>query len=148
MTSPPNTGNQLWVMGADGSAPRKIAEASPPEGPTHSGSSIASPAWSPNSQRIACVEHHWVHALAPLTDLSSVWTRDSDGRDLQVILKDSLLGSLLSWGPDGRILYASRANAAGERDDEEVHSIRVDERTGKATGQPQFVTTGVGSIGG
>jgi Tol biopolymer transport system component len=148
VTSRPNPGNQLWVMGADGSNPRKIAEASPPEAPTHSGSSIVSPAWSPNSRRIACIEHHWVHALAPLTDLSSVWTRDADGRDLQLILKDTVLGSALSWAPDGRILFASHANTAGERDDEEIHSIRVDERTGKATGQPKLVTTGVGSIGG
>ena len=148
VTSPPGSGNQLWVMGADGSIPRKIAEASPPEGPTHSGSSIVSPAWSPNSRRIACIEHHRVHALAPLTDFSSVWTRDADGGDLQVILKDTSLGWALSWAPDGRIFFASRANTAGERGDEEVRSIRVDERTGKATGQPQLVTSGVGDIGG
>ncbi len=147
-TTPPNSGNQLWVMGADGSDPRKIAEAEQPEVPTRVGSSILSPAWSPNSRRIACIEHHWYAAFAPLTDLSSVWTRDADGGDLQVILQDTLLGAALSWAPDGRILFASRANTAGERNDEVVHSIRVDERSGKATGQQQLVTSGVGSIGG
>ena len=148
VTSPPDSGNQLWVMAADGSNPRKIAETSPPEGPTHSLSSIVSPAWSPNSRRIACIEHHWFAAFAPLTGLSSIWTRDADGGDLQVIIQDTLLGFALSWAPDGRILFASHANTAGERADEEVRSIRVDERTGKATGQPQLVTSGVGSIGG
>ncbi|WP_433965327.1 winged helix-turn-helix domain-containing protein [Tunturiibacter gelidiferens] len=97
-TTPLNSGNELWVMGADGSNPRKIAEASPPEGPTHSGSTIASPAWSPNSRRIACIEHHWFVALAPLTDISSVWTRDADGGDLRVILRDASLGWALSPG--------------------------------------------------
>ena len=65
-----------------------------------------------------------------------------------MILKDTLLGWALSWAPDGRIFFASRANTAGERGDEEVHSIRVDERTGKATGKPQLVTNGGGDIGG
>lgn len=148
VTCPPNSGNQLWVMGADGSNPRKIAEAIQPEVPAHVDSSILSPTWSPNSRRIACIEHHWYGAFAPLADLSSVWTRDADGGDLQVILQDTLLGSALSWAPDGRILFASRANTAGERNDEGVHSIRVDERTGKATGQPQFVSSGMGGIGG
>jgi len=135
-------------MGADGSNPHKIADASPPAGQTHGGNTIASPAWSPNSRRIAFIEHHWFAALSSLAAPSSVWTRDSDGGDLHVILQDASLGWALSWAPDGRILFASRANATTERDDEEVHSIRVDEQTGKATGQPQVVTSGVGSIGG
>ena len=77
-----------------------------------------------------------------------MWTRDADGGDLQVILRDASLGWALSWAPDGRILFVSRANTAAERADEEVHSIRVDEQTGKAIGQPQLVTSGMGSIGG
>jgi hypothetical protein len=77
-----------------------------------------------------------------------MWTRDANGGELQVILRDTLLGSALAWAPDGRILYASRASTAGERNDEETRSIRVDERTGKTTGQPQLVTSGVGTIGG
>jgi DNA-binding winged helix-turn-helix (wHTH) protein/Tol biopolymer transport system component len=148
VTHPTDSGNQLWVMGADGSNPRKIAEASPPEGPTHTGTTIASPAWSPNSRRIACIEHHWFAALAPLTDFSSVWTHDVDNGDPQVILRHASLGWALSWAADGRILFASRANSGAERADEEVRSIRVDERTGRATGPPQLVTSGVGTIGG
>jgi Tol biopolymer transport system component len=148
VTSPLSSGNQLWVEDADGFNPHKIAEASQPEGPGYPSSSILPPTWSPDSRRIACIEHHSGAALAPLAAVSSLWTRDADGGDLQVILRDTLLGSTLSWGPDGRILFASRANAAGERDDEEIHSIRVDERTGKATGEPQLVTNGAGTIGG
>jgi DNA-binding winged helix-turn-helix (wHTH) protein/Tol biopolymer transport system component len=147
-TTPLNSGNQLWVMGSDGSNPHKIAETSPPEGPTHSGSSICSPAWSPNSRRIAYIEHHWFAEFAPLTGLSSVWTLDADGGDPQVVLRDALLGWAISWTADGRILFSSRANSTSERADEEVRSIRVDEQTGKATRQPELVTSGVGTIGG
>jgi Tol biopolymer transport system component len=107
------------------------------------------PAWSPNSRRIACIERYGVAGLAPAsTDLSSLWTRDAEGGDLQVIFKDTWMGTALSWAPDGRILFASRTNPASERDDEDMRSIRVDERTGKAVGQPQVVTTGVGTIAG
>jgi Tol biopolymer transport system component len=144
----PYWGSELWVMSADGANPHKIATASQPERPGYSSSRIMPPAWSPDSQRIACIERHWGATLAPLTDLSSLWTRDAEGGDLQVILKDTLLGSALSWGPERRILFASRANIGGERDDEEIHSIRVDERTGKATGEPQLLTNGEGTIGG
>jgi len=65
-----------------------------------------------------------------------------------VVLRDASLGWALSWAPDGRILFASRTNSATERADEEMRSIRVDERTGRATGDPQLVTRGMGSIGG
>jgi DNA-binding winged helix-turn-helix (wHTH) protein/Tol biopolymer transport system component len=147
-TFPTTSGNQLWVMGADGSNPHKIAEASPPQAPTHSGSTIFSPAWSLNGRRIACIEHYWPAEWFLLTDLSSVWTRDADGGDLQVVLRNALLGRALSWAPDGRILFSSHTNTTAERADEEVHSIRVDEQTGKATGQPELVTSGVGTIGG
>ena len=118
VTFPTNSGNELWVMAADGSNPHKIAEASRQEAPAHPGNLIVSPSWSPNGVRIACIEHHWSSAFAPMTEASSVWTRDQDGGDVHVILKDAFLGTALSWAPDGRILFASRAEAAPERGDE------------------------------
>lgn len=145
----PSWGHELWIMGADGSNPHKIAEATRPAAPGYLNRWILPPAWSPNSRRIACMERYGVAGLAPAsTDLSSLWTRDADGGDLQMIFKDAWMGPRLAWAPDGRILFASRANPASERDDEDMRSIRVNERTGKAVGQPQFVTAGAGTIGG
>jgi DNA-binding winged helix-turn-helix (wHTH) protein/Tol biopolymer transport system component len=137
----PSWGRELWVMDADGSNPRKIAESGSPE------SSIYPPAWSPDGRRIAYIERHEFVPPNPTLKLSSVWTRDADGGDLQPIVKNSGLGTGIAWTPDGRILFASRTNPAGERDHEGVRFIRVDERTGKATGTPQLVTDGEGSIG-
>ena len=149
LSSLPYCGGELWVIGADGSNPHKIAEASPPAAPGYLNRRIWPPAWSPNSRRIAYLERYDVAGLAPAsTDLSSLWTRDAEGGDLQAIFKDAWLGPRLAWAPDGRILFASRANPASERDDEDIRSIRVDERTGKAVGQPKFVTAGAGTIGG
>lgn len=142
-------GGELWVMGADGSNPHKIAEASPPAAPGYLNRRILRPAWSPNNKRIACIERYGVAELSPANaDLSSLWTIDAEGGDRQMIFKDTWLGPALSWAPDGRILFASRANPASERHDEDVRSIRVDERSGKAVGQPQVVTTGAGFVGG
>jgi DNA-binding winged helix-turn-helix (wHTH) protein/Tol biopolymer transport system component len=143
----PSWGSELWVMGADGSNPHKIAEASQRADPSYP-SGILSSAWSPNSRRIACIERYGFAGLTPATDLSTLWTRDDEGGDLQVIFKNTLLGPALSWAQDGRILFASRSNPASERDNEDLSSIRVDERTGKAAGQQQVVTTGAGAIGG
>jgi len=135
-------------MAADGSNARKIAEPSQPDVPRDPGSFIVSPSWSPKGRRIAFIERHWSGTLAPLTQSSSVKTRDQDGGDLHLILNGSFLGRALSWSPDGRILFTSRADTGAERDDEEVRSIQVDEDTGKVAGQPQLVTRGVGNIGG
>lgn len=144
----PYWGSEIWVMGADGSNPHRIAVATEPKQPGTVSGWIFPPVWSPSSQRIACVERHGVAVPDPIVNVSSVWTLDVNGGDPQVIVKDVPLGTGLAWTPDGHILFSSRVNAAGEHDDEGVRSIRVDERTGKATGQPQMVTDGAGSIGG
>ena len=141
----PSWGSELWVMNADGSNPHKIAEASQRANPP---SGILSSAWSLNSRRIACIERYGFAGLTPAAELSSLWTRDAEGGDLQVIFNNNWLGPALAWAPDGRILFATRSNPASERDDEDIRSIRVDERSGKAVGQQQVVTTGAGPIGG
>jgi len=143
----PSWGSELWVMDADGSNPHKIAEAGQRADPGCP-SGILSSAWSPNSRRIAFIERYGFARLTPAADLSSLWTRDAEGGDLQVIFKNNWLGSALSWLADGRILFATRSNPASERDDEDMRSVRVDERNGKAVGQQQVVTTGAGAIGG
>jgi DNA-binding winged helix-turn-helix (wHTH) protein/Tol biopolymer transport system component len=144
----PYWGSEIWVVGADGSNPHRIVVAPELKHPGTISNWIFPPVWSPNSQRIACIERYGVAVPDPAVNVSSVWTVDVNGGDLHVIVKDALLGTGLAWTPDGRIFFSSRVNAAGEHDDEGVRSIRVDERTGEATGQPQVVTDGAGSIGG
>jgi Tol biopolymer transport system component len=136
----PTPGRELWVMAADGSNPHKIAEAD-----SH-GSCLFSPAWAPDGQRIAYLKCQYL--VAPFAPLVSIWTRDAEGSDPQEVVADARLGLGLAWAPDGRILFSSRSNPASERDDEDMRSIRVDERTGKAVGQQQVITTGTGTIEG
>jgi DNA-binding winged helix-turn-helix (wHTH) protein/Tol biopolymer transport system component len=147
VASLPYWGSEIWVMSADGSNPHRVAVATQSGQPGGFRGRIFKPVWSPNSQKIACAERHEVAVPDPVANVSSVWTRDADGKDLQVIVKDAPLGTGLAWTPDGRVLFSSR-ESRDERDDEGIRSIRVDELTGKPIGQPQVVTDGSGRIGG
>jgi DNA-binding winged helix-turn-helix (wHTH) protein/Tol biopolymer transport system component len=144
----PYWGSEVWVMGADGSNPHKVVDASKSAQPGSPGSWIFPPAWSPSGQRIAYVERHWIAAPDPVAELSSVWSRNVDSGEAQEIVKDAWLGRGIAWTPDGRILFGSHVNVAGEHDDEGIRSIRVNERTGKTVGQPQPVTDGKGTVEG
>jgi DNA-binding winged helix-turn-helix (wHTH) protein/Tol biopolymer transport system component len=138
----PRFGSELWLMNADGSNPRKIAVAETPQG------RIWPVVWSPGGQRIAYIESHGHVLPNPAEDSFSLLTRDASGGDPQVVLNDARLREALCWATDGRIFYAYREDPTNERSDDGVYSIRVDERTGKASSQPQTITHGQGSIGG
>jgi DNA-binding winged helix-turn-helix (wHTH) protein len=142
-------GGELWLMDSDGTNARKIAESGSRDHANLRGSWIFRVAWSPGGQRIAYIECHGAAAPEPAEDTFSLLTRDANGGDPQVVLKDDPgLGPALWWAADGRILYAYRGDPSSERGDEGINSISVDERTGKAVDQPQPVTEGQGSIGG
>lgn len=132
------SGNELWSMDSDGAYPRKIAKAKP-------GGYFGGTAWSPDTQRIAYVESAG-SAFMP-ADYASLQTRDASGGDPQVVLSDNRLEPALCWAVDGRLLFAYREDLNNELLDEGVRSIQVDQRTGKAIGEPQIVTHGQGRIG-
>jgi Tol biopolymer transport system component len=142
----PDSGSELWLMDSDGANRRKIAVAETADKSLRG--RIWSVAWSPRGQRIAYIQSRDIAVLNPEEDSFSLQTRDANGGDPQVILGDTRLKQALYWVADGRILYAYREDPASERSDEGVYSIRVDERTGKATSQPQAVTSGQGRVGG
>lgn len=136
----PAMGRELWVMAVDGSGPHKIA------GVESQDVAFFPPAWSPGGERIAYIQREG--APDPMTPLGSLWTRDARGGDPHQIVKDSLLGLGLAWSPDGRILFASRTNAAEARYNDSLRFIRVDGRTGRATEEPRVLTEAAGSIEG
>ena len=142
----PDFGKELWLMDSDGANRRKIAVAETADKPM--GSRISPVVWSPSGQRIAYIERSGLRAPFPAELSFSLQTRDANGGDLQVVLNDTRLKQALSWVAGGRILYAYREDPTSERSDQGVYSIRVDERTGKATSQPQTVTPGQGRVGG
>jgi DNA-binding winged helix-turn-helix (wHTH) protein/Tol biopolymer transport system component len=142
-------GQQLWVMGSDGSNPHKIAAVAQMEQPSYRKSQILPVVWSPDGQRLAYIERHAAFTPSPGEDaLVFLRTCDANGGDPHLILNDSRMAPALSWAADGRVLFAYQKDAASDHSDQGVRSIRVDQHTGKATGRPQMVTDGPGRIGG
>jgi DNA-binding winged helix-turn-helix (wHTH) protein/Tol biopolymer transport system component len=146
----PKFGSELWVMDCDGANARRVALARKPDQPSLGDGWIQHAAWSPKGTRLAYVEAHLAAIQAdPPQFANSLLTRDANGGDLQVVLKDdSRLRPALWWTADGRILFSYLNNPASEREDTGVNSISIDERTGKAVAPPQRVTEDRGWIGG
>src|SRR6201994_1171985 len=145
----PNWERELWVMSSDGANPHKIAAADQTEQLSSRENQICRFVWSPDGQRVAYIERHVAPTVTPVDDVVySLRTRDANGGDLHVILRDNRLRHALAWAPDGRILFSYQEDPTSDRGDEGVRSIRVDPQTGKATGELQFLTNGSGSIAG
>jgi DNA-binding winged helix-turn-helix (wHTH) protein/Tol biopolymer transport system component len=144
----PEFGSELWVMDSEGANARRVALARKADQPNLGDGWIQHPAWSPNGSRLAYVESHLATPDPPVF-ANSLLTRDANGGDLQVVLKDdSRLRSALWWTADERLLFAYLNDPASEREDTAVDSISMNEHTGKTTGPLQRVTEGQGWIGG
>jgi len=140
--------SELWVMDADGANPRKVASAERGAQPNSPGGWIYPEVWSPDGQRIAFIERYIVAAPNPAGPAISIRTIGVDGSGSTVVLDDPRIGPALWWTPDGRILYAYREDAATEGNNVGVYSIGVDERSGKAVGNPRQITNAEGLING
>jgi Tol biopolymer transport system component len=117
---------ELWMMGANGEEPRKLAGLS-------QGRGVWQASWSPDGQRIA---------YFPPSSVSdpgcSIESRDLKGGKPSVILSDPRLcvpHNSLCWALDGRLFFAL-AEPAPNQNDSNLWEIRVDTRTGKPMGPP------------
>jgi DNA-binding winged helix-turn-helix (wHTH) protein len=118
-------GQEIWVMGADGEAPRKIADLD--------GFAYVL-AWSPSGRQLA------YYMIRPSNSQyrSSIVSTDDQGTHQSVILQSSIgpewnetLG--LTWLGDGRIVYN-----IWEKGVSELWSVNVDVDTGNPRGAPSF----------
>lgn len=83
----PKFGSELWVMDSDGANARRLAVARKADQPNLGDGWIQHAAWSPNGTRLAYVEAHLATPDPPLF-ANSLLTRDANGGDLQLVLKD------------------------------------------------------------
>jgi DNA-binding winged helix-turn-helix (wHTH) protein/Tol biopolymer transport system component len=144
----PALSNELWVMDSDGANSRKVVSAATRYHQVSMPGKIYPLVWSPNGNRLAYVEHHFVAGPDPVGPTFSLQTIGRNGDSPTVVLDDPRIGPALWWTPDGRILFAYREDPAGKQNNYGVYSIRIDERTGKATGSPQPITQAEGGISG
>ena len=120
----------LWVMGANGEEPRKLAS-------TSSGGHIWQASWSPDGRRIAYRHDH----STPGGRECSIESGDLSGGQPMVILSDSRLCDFstfaLWWSPSGRLVYGmADPNQSGGN----LWEIQVDPKTGEGVGKPKRIT--------
>jgi Tol biopolymer transport system component len=97
------------------------------------------PVWSPHGWRIA------FFSLRTGTGQRDLWTVAADGSeaDRVEVTNDAALDWSPTWSPEGDYLYFS-SNRGGTMN---LWRIPIDERSGKATGEPEPVTTPSGWSG-
>ncbi len=136
MLQPPD----IWLMNAQGSAARKVVAGG--SGALH----IGSVRWSPDGKRIAYQE---LRTSGEVTWNCSVKSVDTNGGKPTVIVTYPQTGVLLSqpadfaWLPDNRIVYAIKENSSSSQDTN-LWQLKLDRRSGRATGKPQKITNLVG----
>lgn len=89
----PIPGNELWVMNADGSSPRRLVDAT--NSPLH-------PRWSPDGQRIA------FDAYDPSVGMFRPHIMNADGSNVHALSSAAGNASYVEWAPDGtKLLFLS-----------------------------------------
>ena len=118
-----NAKGALWVVDVDGGEPRRVA---PPDD-----GGLYQPAWSPSGTRIA----FWSTAGGQ----RDIGTMRVDGSDRVRVTYDREVDFAPTWSPDGKSLYfaSDRGGTMG------LWRIGVDESTGRATGVPEPIASGV-----
>ena len=89
------------------------------------------PSWSPNGHRIA---YFGSRAEGGSTD---IWTVPAGGGESVPVTSDDSFEMSPSWSSDGRWLYYSSDRAGSTN----LWRIRIDERSGHASGRPEQITT-------
>ena len=113
---------QIWVVGADGSAPH----------PLTSGEKHEHFPWWTQDGRILYLYEHRNNQQEPVND---VWIMDADGDNATLLYADIPHGGPLYWSPDGHGLIAFQSPRAGNFD---IYSITLGQEA--STPQP-FVAT-------
>jgi serine/threonine protein kinase len=140
--------DEIWIMDSDGTNARKVVAGPEPNKGGVGHDLIWRVVWSPTGHHLAYIQAHFRDAPDPVEPISSLRIVDPDGGGANVVLEDTRLDKALWWGSEDRILFAYREDPASAQRNYGVYSIRIDGRTGRATGSPQAVTKAEGSIVG
>ncbi len=129
--------SDIWLMAANGDAPRKIITAG-------EGEFLYLVIWSPDSRRIAYLRGR----RGPTGFQCNIESRDVNGGPSVVVLSDPKLaveyGGGFWWLADGRLIY-SLSEAAGPGGtavsrESNLWEIKLDAGSGKAAGRPARIT--------
>ena len=150
---------ELWVSRSDGSSGRRLVESVAPAiaahigstgaiNPLYTGSAVTHVAWSPHGKRIAYITSLWPVFPDPSMDSKyTLETVDAGGGPPKLLRDSAQLRPALAWAVDGRLIFAQRDVASSSSLDTVIWSLRVNEVTGEAEGNPVPVSKGAGRIG-
>jgi len=149
---------ELWVSRNDGSDAKRIVESVEPAivarlgswatNPLYTGSEVTRVTWSPHGKRIAFIKGLWPNYPDPSIDNRfTLETVDASGGPAKVLEDSTQLRSALAWALDGRLFFAQRDAPTSDSSNTAVWSLRVNEISGDAEGEPVPVSRGVGRIG-
>ena len=88
------------------------------------------PSWSPNGKRIA----FWFVEEGKLGELATI---PADGGEPVVIAQSEAMDWNPVWSPDGRYIFFG----SDRKGNMNIWRVPVDEETGKATGEPEFISS-------
>jgi Tol biopolymer transport system component len=125
----------MWLVGANGLAPRLLAEGD-------EGTGFMQVVWSPEGSRVAYLK---------IRQASDIFECSLEDRDLQgsppvVVLTGTNLCQNPQgfwWAPDGRLIY-SLAELSPNSNDSNLWEVKLDARTGKVENKPARITNWVG----
>jgi Tol biopolymer transport system component/DNA-binding winged helix-turn-helix (wHTH) protein len=149
---------EIWTADNDGSNPKRMVEDAGPDDlmgiggilthPLYSGL-ISRLAWSPDGNRIA-----YIRGFAPTyIDLATenrcaLETVDTNDGTRKTLMDSAQLRPAVAWSADGRLLYAYRDDAGGDRSDIGIWAVRLNQKSGAIEGALRQLTSGAGRIGG
>ena len=125
---------ELWVMGADGEQPRKLAG--------QTGDLFRSPAWSQDGKRIAFLRGVYragTYGIQPQIEILDLATSQR-----WVVSSEARLGPALAWVGD-RVVYVLN-EASPSQNDSNLWSQQIDSRSGKPLGTATRITSSAGAI--
>src|ERR1700730_3296423 len=125
------TGQEIWLMRADGTDQRKIISLS------EDGAVFASPAWSPDGRWIAYVKLRY----GPYNNEAWIELFNLEHRTRSVAVAEPRLDWALKWLADGRLLY-SVDEPPPSQNTSNFWIVGMDLSTGHPSGIPSRITTG------
>jgi eukaryotic-like serine/threonine-protein kinase len=125
------TGQEIWLMRADGSDQRRII-APPPNG-----AMLASPVWSPDGHWIAYGEFRY----EAYSNEARIKLFNLEHGTTSVVISESRLDWPLQWLKDGRLLY-TLDEPAPSQNNSNLWAVVMDSNTGRTSGTPSRITTG------
>jgi hypothetical protein len=126
-----DTGQEIWLMRADGSDPRKIISVGT------DGSIFSSPAWSPDGRWIAYDKYRYgAYSFEGWLELYNLEHSASSE-----VMSQPQLEWGLAWLADGRLLYAL-AEPPPAQSTSNFWAVQIDLRSGHAANSPVRITTG------